>query len=131
MNLKNILTTSALALAVAGCERTAKPSNQQNFYGTFRGYDTEVVIKSDSQRLIRISRGASSPVIPSSVIGYDINGDKVFEEIFIPSLYTKYGFERLSLSKDRLVSYANQDSLKAAYDSTLVQNARKNKVKIK
>lgn len=124
-SLRKTLKTAALSLLMytCGCEKPHVQS-QEHFYGTFRGYDVEATIKSDSSRFVKISRGARSVGTPSYVAGYDKDGNEFFEDRLVGGTDPRINPEILNNKKDRLVSLADFDSLSAAYKEVLKSGKR-------
>jgi hypothetical protein len=122
--LKNILKVGLTSLAFAGCTQ----NRIETLNGKFRGYDIEI------QMLVNQRANNTFPNViarrieiknPHSIVGLDSYADGIFEKVYFDGEdmgWLKPIRERLR--NDPIFYLANSDSLNAAYDSVMAQNAR-------
>ena len=119
--LRNILATGTIGLSV-GCLPLA-----ESFEGEFRGYNVFISQKLGSSNKSLIMSSGKHPLNSLHLISAeDSAGDGTFEKIS----YDGMNIEELKPIREGLRNhpmyyYANQDSLKAAYDDVMEQNRSK------
>jgi len=96
--LRKIALAGLSVVALAGC------GGQERIKGEFRGNKVIIDQTKNTSILYMVH-----PVY-GRIVGYDFGRNGIFD--------------RIALNGTSLVSYANSDSLKVAYDSVIAQNSR-------